>query len=174
MASSGLSVLNLAKKQQRQLEIIPTKWKDGWEGKLGGETEEYMRYRYYMHYCEGSFAPLVLVLILASGIDTGEMIKAGYLDPNLETHFAFLEKQLASAPQGGPYLCGAKLCGADIMMSYFLIIFTSGLLGYGGLTKETHPRLFAYAEILQASASYKKVVDKIVEIEGEYALLPSA
>jgi glutathione S-transferase len=45
--------------------LISTKWKAGCEGKAGGETEEYMRYRYFMHDCEGSLLPLLLVSILS-------------------------------------------------------------------------------------------------------------
>jgi glutathione S-transferase len=100
-------------------------------------------------------------------------IRAGYLDPNFDTHFAFLEEQLTSAPDGGPYLCGSKLTGADIMMSFPVIIMTSspGERGPSNLTKETHPRLFAYAELLKQSASYKRAVDKIVTLEGKYSLV---
>ncbi len=35
--------------------VQPKRWKDGQEGKLGGETEEWMRYQYIMYYSEGSF-----------------------------------------------------------------------------------------------------------------------
>jgi glutathione S-transferase len=45
--------------------LIPTKWNAGCEGNAGGETEEYMRYRYFMHYCEGSLLPLLVVSMLS-------------------------------------------------------------------------------------------------------------
>lgn len=45
--------------------LIPSKWKDGCEGKVLGETEEYMRYRYYMNYCEGSLMTLLIVSLIA-------------------------------------------------------------------------------------------------------------
>jgi glutathione S-transferase len=32
----------------------PQRYTPGSEGKVGGETEEWMRYRYFMHYVEGS------------------------------------------------------------------------------------------------------------------------
>lgn len=34
--------------------LLPKRYKDGEEGKVGGETEEWLRYRYFMHYAEGS------------------------------------------------------------------------------------------------------------------------
>ncbi|KAJ7496780.1 glutathione S-transferase-like protein [Mycena latifolia] len=167
--------------------LIPSKWKDGFEGKLGGETEEYMRYRYYMHYCEGSLMSLLIVSLVANNIKSAPVpffirpvtsqisgkIKAGYLEPNFVTHFAFLEEQLTSAPSGGPYLCGPNLTGADIMMSFPVLVVTSSLgdRGPSDLTKETHPKLFAYAELLKKSESYKRAVDKIVALEGNYTLV---
>ncbi|KAJ7125237.1 glutathione S-transferase-like protein [Mycena epipterygia] len=167
--------------------LIPTKWKDGCEGNLGGETAEYMRYRYFMHYCEGSLMSLLLVSLVANNIKTAPVpffirpvtsqisgkIRSGFLEPNLVTHFAFLEEQLSSAPNGGPYLCGAQLTGADMMMSFPIIIVTDGGdRGPAGLNKETHPKLFAYAELMKKSGSYQRAVDKIVELEGEYKLVP--
>lgn len=38
------------------------------EGKVGGETESWVRYRYFMHYAEGTLMPfLVIGLLLSSG-----------------------------------------------------------------------------------------------------------
>jgi hypothetical protein len=41
--------------------LLPKKYKEGEEGKLGGETEEWLRFRYYMNYSEGSLMALMLV-----------------------------------------------------------------------------------------------------------------
>ncbi|KAF8150458.1 glutathione S-transferase [Mycena galopus ATCC 62051] len=167
--------------------LIPTKWKAGCEGKPGGETEGYMRHRYFMHYCEGSLMPLFLVSILSNSIKTAPVpffvrpvtsrisreIKKGYLDSNFTTHYAFLEEQLASAPNGGPYLCGDSLTGADIMLSFPIMLLTSeGNSAHASVSKMTFPRLFAYAEVLRTSESYKRAVEKIVALEGEYIIVP--
>lgn len=48
--------------------LTPKRWKDGQEGQVGGETEAWLRWAYYLHYNEGSFMPLlVLVVILSRG-----------------------------------------------------------------------------------------------------------
>jgi glutathione S-transferase len=45
-------------------QLKPTQWHPGKEGQVGGETAEWLRYRYYMHYNEGSLMPpLVMQLI---------------------------------------------------------------------------------------------------------------
>ncbi|KAJ7496783.1 glutathione S-transferase [Mycena latifolia] len=188
IAESVLIVEYLCEHFGAESSLTPTKWKDGCEGKLGGETEEYMRYRYYMHYCEGSLMSLLLVSVMANNIKSAPApffirpvtsqisgkIKAGYLNPNFVTHFAFLEEQLTSAPSGGPYLCGPKLTGADIMMSFPVLVVTSsaGDRNPTNLTKETHPKLFAYAELLKKRDGYKRAVEKIVALEGKYTLFP--
>lgn len=43
--------------------LIPKKYKEGKEGQIGGETEEWMRYRFFMHYAEGSLMSLMLVSV---------------------------------------------------------------------------------------------------------------
>lgn len=48
-------------------QLAPNKWRNGMEGKVGGETEEWLRYRYYMHYAEGSLmSPLLMSLLFNS------------------------------------------------------------------------------------------------------------
>lgn len=64
LAESALIVEYLSEHFGAQL--IPTKWKAGLEGKVGGETAEYMRYRYFMHYCEGSLMSLLLLSFVSN------------------------------------------------------------------------------------------------------------
>jgi glutathione S-transferase len=40
--------------------LIPTRYAEGKEGQIGGETEEWLRYRYYMHFSEGSLMPFLV------------------------------------------------------------------------------------------------------------------
>jgi glutathione S-transferase len=44
--------------------LVPQRYPDGAEGQPGIETEEWMRYRYYLHYSEGSLMPLLIVALL--------------------------------------------------------------------------------------------------------------
>lgn len=45
--------------------LIPKRYPEGKEGAVGGETEEWMRYRYFMHYAEGTLMPfLVFQLVM--------------------------------------------------------------------------------------------------------------
>lgn len=48
--------------------LVPAKWTAGQEGKVGGESEEWMRYRYFMHYCEGSLMSLMVSRVIVHGM----------------------------------------------------------------------------------------------------------
>lgn len=47
--------------------LVPKKYRDGQEGKLGGETEEWMRHQHLLYYSEGSLMPPLLVALILSG-----------------------------------------------------------------------------------------------------------
>lgn len=47
--------------------LAPQKFSDGKEGQVGGETESWLRYRYYMHYAEGTMMVYLVVVIIISG-----------------------------------------------------------------------------------------------------------
>lgn len=87
-----------------------------------------------------------------------------FLKPNFETHFKFLESQLETSPDGGQYLCGNDLTGADILMSFALEAAESR----SGTSKEQFPRIWAYVARLHEMESYKRAVQKIVEVEGKF------
>lgn len=47
--------------------LAPKRYMEGKEGQVGGESEEWLRYRYYMHYAEGS---LMLYLVVSLLVDS--------------------------------------------------------------------------------------------------------
>jgi len=55
LAESGFIVQYLSEHFPSARRLFPTRWKEGREGTVGGETEEWMRYQYLMYYAEGSF-----------------------------------------------------------------------------------------------------------------------
>jgi glutathione S-transferase len=91
-------------------------------------------------------------------------IYSGFLDPNFKTHFTFLEGQLKTSPDNGRFICGPRLTGADILLSFPLIAGKRR----SGLTKEAYPNLWDYVERLEAEPGYVKAVEKIKEIDGKF------
>ena len=47
--------------------LAPKRYRDSQEGQLGGGTEEWMRYNYYMHYAEGSLMPVLVMFLVFNG-----------------------------------------------------------------------------------------------------------
>jgi glutathione S-transferase len=62
LAESGLITEYLAENFGPWL--VPKKYQEGKDGQTGGETEGWLRYRYYMHYAEGSLMPMLLIALL--------------------------------------------------------------------------------------------------------------
>lgn len=54
--------------------LVPKRYQEGKEGQVGGETESWLRYRFFMHYAEGS---LMTLLLLALFMDS-EYIQEAY------------------------------------------------------------------------------------------------
>ncbi|KAK4988045.1 bifunctional glutathione transferase/peroxidase [Elasticomyces elasticus] len=176
-------------------QFVPKRYADGKEGQIGGEAEEWLRYRYFMHYAEGSLMTLnILALFMGSkstlrfvffgrilmrSLDIrnsavpffikpvtrgiADKVDSFYLSPNFKTHFAFLDSQVATSPNGGKFLCGEKLTGADILMSFPLMAAKSRSM----LKAEQYPKLFAYVEMLEGLDGYKKAAEKIEDMTKE-------
>jgi len=47
-------------------------------------------------------------------------IDSGFVDPELKTHFDFLEDYLVNSPSKGEFFCSDKLTAADIMIHFGL------------------------------------------------------
>ncbi|GFF31306.1 glutathione S-transferase 1 [Aspergillus udagawae] len=158
--------------------LIPQRYAEGKEGQVGGETEAWMRYQYFMHYTEGSLAPFLVMKVVIDGVRNAPVpffikpvtrmiaskVDGAFINPNVHTHLGFLEDRLKTAPGGGPYLCGDKITAADIHLSYSVIAALSRLAPL----RSQYPGVAAYADRLQAIESYKRGVAQIERIEGTF------
>ncbi|EPE36757.1 Thioredoxin-like protein [Glarea lozoyensis ATCC 20868] len=85
----------------KETTLLPQRYKEGQEGKVGGETEEWLRYRYFMHYAEGSLMILMVLKIIANNILMSFPLIAGKgragmseeKHPNLWAYTTRLEKE---------------------------------------------------------------------------------
>jgi glutathione S-transferase len=87
-----------------------------------------------------------------------------FLEPNFATHFSFLESQLETSPNGGEYLCGKELTEADLMMIFPL----EGAKAWAGMDEKKYPSLCRYLEKLKERESYKRAVERVVDVEGSF------
>ena len=55
--------------------LVPKRYQEGKEGQVGGETEQWVRYRFFMHYAEGSLmSMLVLAMIMDCKLSTATQV----------------------------------------------------------------------------------------------------
>jgi glutathione S-transferase len=73
IAESAFIIEYLIKHFGQNSTLEPKQYKDGQEGKVAGETEEWLRYRYFMHYAEGSLMTLMLLSIVAHSMDPSSL-----------------------------------------------------------------------------------------------------
>jgi len=91
-------------------------------------TQAHRDYRYFLHYAEGSLAPFLLLKLVFDRVKQAKVpffvrpiarqiadkVAAGYVDPNLRRHLAFLAARL----EQHRWFAGDELTAADIQMSY--------------------------------------------------------
>src|SRR5688572_136692 len=89
-------------------------------------SPEHLRYRYFMHYAEGSIMPILLVKLITSrlkkapgllrpvGKAVGGKVEAAFVKPNVERHVPFIANELGTKP----FFCGDELTLADFQMSF--------------------------------------------------------
>lgn len=134
----------------------------GLSAPAGSETAR--RITYWLHYAEGSaMTPLLLKLVfsalpkrspglmrpIVNAIST--KAQAGFVDPQIATHTAYWESELARSP----WFAGEAFSAADIMMSFPVeAAFSRGGLG------ETKPRLKAWLETIHARPAYQRALDR--------------
>ncbi|KAK4150685.1 glutathione S-transferase [Chaetomidium leptoderma] len=184
LAESGFIAQYLTEHFGQAKSLSPKRYRDGQEGQAGGETDEWMRYQYFLHYAEGSLMPPLLVSIILSILKSpripffirpitssvADKLSAAFLAPEMAKHLAFLESQLETSPGGGSYLCGAHLTTADMLMSFPLQMARERVGGLSagngkGTLAEAYPKLWAYLKRLEEEPAYKRAEAKVKELE---------
>ena len=90
-------------------------------------------------------------------------VSAELIIPEFKTRFEFLEKQLATAPEGGPFLCGGQVCAADMQMLLPLQAAKSIELYKEG----EYPGIDKWVKRLEDDEEYKVAARKVEELEGK-------
>lgn len=133
-------------------------------------SEAHRRYRFFLHYAEGSLMPPLLVRLITGMLKGNKVpwivrpiakaisnqIDGSFTNGEIARHTAFLVGELADRT----FLCGDELTAADVQMSYPV----EALLSRG----EDAPVLAAYLDRLRARPAYQRAVDV-----GGSTMLPS-
>jgi len=127
-------------------------------------TPERLRWTYWLHYAEGSLMPPLLVRLIFSLLPSrspafmrsivraiSSRTQAGYIEPQLKTHFDFIESELGRSS----WFAGEEFSAADVMMSFPLeaaAVRANALAG--------RPRIKALLERIQARPAYRRALEK--------------
>jgi len=135
-------------------------------------SPEALRYRYWLHFAEGTaMSPLLLKLVF-DRIETSKMpffakpiakaisakAKSAFINPNIANHLNYMEAELGKSE----WFAGDAFTGADIQMSFVV----EASQARGGLDAK-RPKLMSYLERIHARPAYKRALER----GGPYALL---
>lgn len=127
-------------------------------------SADYRRFRYWMHYAEGSAMPPLLLKLVFDRVASGPMpffIKPvaraiangahkAFIGPQLKTHLDYMEAELEKSP----WFAGDSFSAADIQMSFPLEAARSR----AGLD-QSRPRLLDFLERIQQRPAYQRAVE---------------
>ena len=115
------------------------------------EPDAANRYRFYQHYAEGSVMPWLLVMLVIRRLGLLGRPARSTVQRMLDTHFTFLEGELASRD----WFAGDEFTAADVMMS-FPLETARVRAGLG----PSHPNLIHWLERIHARPAYQAALAK--------------
>ena len=135
-------------------------------------TPEYLRYRYWLHYAEGSMMPPLLLKLVFDKIEKSPMpffvkpiakaisgkAKSSFIMPRINMHLDYLEDELGKSA----WFVGDEFTAADVQLSFPI----EASAARGGLDS-SRPRLMDYLQRIHARPAYQRAVER----GGEYRLM---
>ena len=123
------------------------------DGRLGppAHRESALRYRFWLHYAEGSMMPPLFAMLVVSRIPLFGKKARAKIQPMLDVHLDYIEQELVARP----WFAGQELTAADIMMSFPLEAARSR----AGLD-ERRPATIAWLDTIHARPAYRAALAK--------------
>ena len=126
-------------------------------------ADERLRYRYWMHYAEGSAMPPLLLKLVFDRVEKSPApffvrpllkgiaarVKGTFVQPQIELHLNYLEGEISR----GDWFAGNAFTAADVQMSFPL----EAAAARGGLDA-SRPRLTAWLERIHARPAYQRAL----------------
>jgi glutathione S-transferase len=129
-------------------------------------TEEARRFRYWLHFAEGTAMPPLLLKLIFDRIGSGQgmpffakpiakgiagKVKSLMVEPNLKRQLDFMESELARSE----WFAGAEFSAADIQMSFPV----EAAAQRAGLDA-SRPKLMAYLTKIHARPAYRRALER--------------
>ena len=121
------------------------------DGRLGAPAhrDAILRYRFLLHYAEGSLMPPLLVMLVLGRVPLFGKRAQKRIQPMIDVHLDYLERELA----GRDWFVGDDLTAADIMLS-FPLEAARARAGLGG----SRPNLIAWLARIHARPAYQRAL----------------
>jgi glutathione S-transferase len=127
-------------------------------------TSARLRYRYWLHYAEGSAMPPMLLSLVFDRIKSAPMpffvkpiangivekVMSAFVRPQLRRHLDYMEAELAQCP----WFAGDDFTAADVQMS-----FPIEAAEMRGRLDASRPRLKAFVERIRARPAYMRALE---------------
>jgi glutathione S-transferase len=128
-------------------------------------ADERLRYRYWMHYAEGSAMPPLLLKLVFDRVEKSPApffvrpllkgiaakVKSNFVQPQIKLHLDYLEGEISK----DDWFAGDAFTAADIQMSFPI----EAAAARGGLDA-TRPRLMAWLERIRARPAYQRAMER--------------
>jgi glutathione S-transferase len=115
------------------------------------DSELYWRYKYWLHYAEGSLMPPLLLKLVVDRMGLLAFPARPFVKSQIKLHLDFLERELSNAP----WFLGERFTAADIMLSFPLEVSTER----AGLD-ETRPKLMDFLRRIHERPAYRRALEK--------------
>ena len=114
-------------------------------------SDSYWRYKYWLHYAEGSLMPPLLLELVINRLGLLGRPARPFVSAQLKLHLDFLEGELGK----GPWFLGERFSAADVMMSFPI----EAARARGGLD-DRRPNLMDFLKRIHARDAYKRALEK--------------
>ncbi|MDZ8096100.1 MAG: glutathione S-transferase [Nostoc sp. DedQUE05] len=115
-------------------------------------TPEHLRYKYWLHYAEGSAMPLLVMRLVLNNFGAGDSsVVSGFVAPQIKLHFDYIEDELRK----NTWFVGNEFTAADIQMSFPLEVIAA-------LPEEVEnrPKLKEFVERIHERPAYKRALER--------------
>jgi glutathione S-transferase len=114
-------------------------------------SDAYWRYKYWLHYAEGSLMPPLLLKLVINRLGLLGRPARPFISAQLKLHLDFLESELSK----GPWFLGDAFSAADIMMSFPIEAARAR-----AALDETRPNVMDFLRRIHARDAYKRALEK--------------
>jgi glutathione S-transferase len=128
-------------------------------------SDEMLRYRYWLHFAEGSAMPPLLMALVFDKVRTAPMpffvkpiargiaskVMDGFVTPNIERQLDYMEAEL----ERSTWFAGSQFSAADVQMSFPL----EAAAQRAGLDSR-RPKLMAFLKRIHARPAYRRALER--------------